>query len=29
MKLYKTARGILIDHDASYYLLPDARGMIS
>ena len=24
MKLYKTARGILIDHDASYYLLPDA-----
>jgi 2-dehydro-3-deoxy-D-arabinonate dehydratase len=24
MKLYKTTRGILIDHDASYYLLPDA-----
>lgn len=24
MKLYKTARGILIERDASYYLLPDA-----
>jgi 2-dehydro-3-deoxy-D-arabinonate dehydratase len=24
MKLYKTARGILIGHDAFYYLLPDA-----